>query len=175
MRRELSADSLKKVSSRLEDAESLVVETIGHTRDVMTDLRPLDLDQFGLIPALKSYGERLSKRTGIKLVFEGEEHERLDPFVEISLFRIVQEALTNVVKHAQAQQVLLRLETNNGSTCLSITDDGIGFDPGSIEEASDQASWGMLTMRERAQAIEGKVEVKSVPGEGATVIVKMRS
>ena len=154
--------------ARLDDSLTLVAQTTERIRDVMADLRPPVLDDYGLLAALRWHGERFSPRTGVTTIVQGEElTPRLPSSVETALFRIAQEALTNAAKHAQASQVTLTLEAVDGGARLTIADDGVGFDP----PARRQAGWGLLTMRERAEAVGGHLRVESAPGEGTRVIV----
>jgi signal transduction histidine kinase len=146
-----------------------VTETVERTRDVMSDLHPPVLDDYGLLAALRWYGDRFSKRTDIATLFEGKElAPRLAPDVESALFRIAQEALTNVARHTHAKTVTLTLERADGGAQLIIADDGAGFDP-----ARDAPrGWGMITMRERAESVGGRMRVESAPGKGTRVIVE---
>ncbi len=147
-----------------------MTETVERTRDVMGELHPPVLDDYGLFAALHWYGDQFSKRTDIAVLFEGEELEpRLASDVESALFHIAQEALTNVAKHAHAKTVTLTLERVDGSTRLIIADDGEGFDPG----GDAPHGWGMITMRERAESVGSRVRVDSAPGKGTRVIVEL--
>jgi signal transduction histidine kinase len=162
------------VRSRLDDSLSLVEQTTERIRDVMADLRPPVLDDYGLVAALQWYGEQFTGRTGIAIAVEGEESgPRLSARVENALFRIVQEALTNVAKHAQATQVRLTVEMEDRTLRLVVADDGIGFDPAHLTESNGSQGWGLLTMTERAEAVGGHCCIESAPGQGARVIVEV--
>jgi len=162
------------VLSRLDDSLALVEQTAERIRDVMANLRPPVLDDYGLVAALHWYGERFAQRTGIAIGVEGEEPvPRLAARVENGLFRIAQEALTNVVKHAQATRVTVTVEVDSGTLRLVVADDGIGFDPAQMAETDVGRGWGLLTMAERAEAVGGHFCVESVPGQGAQVIVEV--
>ncbi|MDH7486386.1 MAG: PAS domain S-box protein [Anaerolineae bacterium] len=167
---QLPPETAAQMRARLADCLTLVEETTGHIRDVMAELRPAVLDDYGLLAALHWYGQRFSQRTGIATMVQGQEPApRLPPAVETALFRIVQEALTNVAKHAQARQVTVTLEPVDGGARLSIADDGVGFDP----TVRRRAGWGLMTMRERAQAVGGHLRVDSAPGKGTRVVVEV--
>ena len=170
IRNQLSEDAKARIGARLDDSLTLVGETIERTRDIMGELHPPVLDDFGLMAALRWYGERFSKRTDIAALFEGEELvPRLAPEVERALFRIAQEALTNVAKHANAKTVTLTLEGADAGAQLIIADDGVGFDP-----ARDaRRGWGLTTMRERAESVGGRLRVESTPGKGTRVVVEV--
>jgi PAS domain S-box-containing protein len=171
----LPRDMMDKVNTRLEDAQGLVKETVRSIRDVMVELRPPDLDEFGLGQSLESYAEKFSERTNIVALVECKEpFPRLSPLVEIALFRIAQEALTNVARHAQATRVVLTLEQLNRETRMTIADNGIGFSTRAFAHPGERKpGWGLLGMRERAEAINGILRIVSAPGRGTSIIVEM--
>jgi signal transduction histidine kinase len=162
------------VLSRLDDSLALVEQTAERIRDVMANLRPPVLDDYGLVAALRWYGQRFARRTGIAIGVEGDEPvPRLAARVENGLFRIAQEALTNVVKHAQATHVTVTVGVDDETLRLVVADDGIGFDPAHLAETDVVRGWGLLTMAERAEAVGGRCGVESVPGQGTQVIVEV--
>lgn len=168
------SDSAAAVVSRLDDSLKLVEETVVSIRDVMTELRPAVLDDYGLFSALRWYGEQFSGRTGIAAQVEGVElTPRLPAAVETALFRIAQEALTNVAKHAQAKQVTLTLEALDELARLIIADDGIGFFPTDPYRSGEHRGLGLDSLRERAEAAGGRLAVESAPGQGTRVIVEV--
>ena len=143
-------------------------------RDVMARLRPPVLDDYGLLAALRWYSQQFKERTGIVMEVIGEElNPRLPLEKETALFRIVQEALNNVAKHAKASQVTLTLESGDGKGRLTIADDGIGFDPKTHHQPGREPEWGLINMRERAEAIEGKFDIEIAPGKGTKIIVEV--
>ncbi|MFZ1991603.1 MAG: ATP-binding protein, partial [Alphaproteobacteria bacterium] len=140
---QLSPESITKISSRIEDSQKLLEETIERIRDVMAELRPPVLDDYGLMATLRWYGERFSKQTNMATIIQGEElTPRLPAPVEIILFRIAQEALTNVAKHAHAKTVTVRLEELEDSVRLTIADDGVGFDHQTHHQQGAKPEWG---------------------------------
>jgi len=155
------------LSRRLEDSQALVDATLQAIENLMTDLRPPLLDEYGLGAALGAYAEEFAQRTGVRIEVQGRQEAARDlkPEAAIALYRIVQEALSNVAKHAAARTVEITLERHTRDFVLAISDDGRGFDPA----ASGRGRWGMSTMRERAEAVGGRLAVASAPGEGATV------
>ena len=164
---QLPADSSDKLSSRLDDSMKLIEETVERIRDLMAELRPPVLDDYGLMAALNWYGNQFSERTEIATIVEGEELKpRLPLATETVLFRITQEALTNVMKHAQAKQVIISLKSDGEKLYLTIADDGVGFD----QQEQQQPQWGLINMRERAQAVGGTLTIESAKGEGTKVI-----
>ncbi len=175
LRAQLSDVLTREIDSRLNDSLNLLEETVAKIRDVMTDLRPSVLDDYGLMAAIRWYGEQFSNRTGIGIVVGGREFKpRLTPEVEIALFRIVQELLTNVAKHAVASRVTLSLVEKGERVSLTITDNGIGFDPIISDRSGREKGWGLLNIRERAESIGGKLTVESKPGQGTHVKIDMR-
>jgi len=162
------------VRSRLDDSLVLIEQTVECIRSVMADLRPAVLDNHGVVAALRWYGSQIALRTGIAITVQGEEPTpRLAPSVETALFRIVQEALTNVVKHAKATQVTITLEVNTATACLVIADNGAGFDLLRLTGPDGCHAWGLLSMTERAQAVGGYCHILSRPGQGTRVTVEV--
>jgi signal transduction histidine kinase len=175
LRSQLPVETTAKVEERLGDSQRLVAEIAEDIRNVMADLRPPLLDEMGLSAALRWYSEQFSNRTGIVVLVRGEEMTpRLPPAVEMAFFRIGQEALTNVAKHAQAGKVALTLEGVGGGVRLIIADDGVGFDPTAIQQGEEQR-WGIMTMQERAEAVGGNLRIESKPGNGTRIIVEIRN
>ncbi|MFQ5857357.1 MAG: ATP-binding protein [Anaerolineae bacterium] len=182
IRSQLPEEAAAPVRSRLDDSLSLVEQTAERIRDVMANLRPPVLDDYGLVATLHWYGEQFARRTDIAIAVEGEEPvPRLAARVENALFRIAQETLTNVAKHAQATQVTVTVEVEGGTLRLVVADDGIGFDPSTTLRASPAPladpdggrGWGLLTMTERAEVVGGRCHIESYPGQGTRVIVEV--
>ncbi|HEX2496026.1 MAG TPA: GAF domain-containing protein [Gaiellaceae bacterium] len=148
----------------------LVVSTLHDVRRLAVELRPKALDDFGLVPALERLAETFAEQTEVDVHVQatlGE--ERLDPEIETALYRIVQEALTNVVKHAQAQTISVVLTKKGDSVTALIEDDGQGFDPS--QGVGD--GLGLLGMRERITLLRGRVAVESSEGSGTVVVVEV--
>ena len=161
---------------RLNEALQIVEEITRQVRDVMVDLHPPVLEEYGLFSALDWYSGVFSQRTGMTvLVVGGEFSPRLPLSVETVLFRIAQEALNNVAKHARARQVTLRLESNGNGPCLEIEDDGLGFNTALINTPSDSPHWGLLSMQERAASVGGQLTIHSDPGVGTHIQVNLGS
>jgi PAS domain S-box-containing protein len=137
-------------------------------------LRPTALDDLGLAGAITSYVDFWSKRSGVPVDLDLSKFEgtRLEPDIELVLYRIIQEALTNVVKHAGATVVSVIVERRNTEVVVIIEDDGRGFDAESIAEHAANRL-GFVGMNERAAQFGGKIEVESAPGEGTTVFVRI--
>lgn len=163
------------VRSRLNDSLQLLEEATRQVRTVMADLRPPMLDDYGLLAALQWYAEQFSARTGVRCLVQGAEPARRLPHrVEVALFRICQEALTNVSKHANATEVVIHLDVERERVRLSVADNGEGFVVTDLGEPAAKAHWGLLTMQERADAVNGTVVVKSQPGKGTLVTVEVK-
>jgi signal transduction histidine kinase len=163
-----------EVCFRLDDSLALVDQTAERIRDVMANLRPPVLDDYGLVAALRWYGDQFTKRTGVSVEVAGEEPvPRLTAQVENALFRIAQEALTNVAKHAQASRVKVSLDMSNTSLQLTIADNGIGFLVDRLAEPDDYQGWGLLTIQERSEAVGGSCQIISNPNMGTQVIVEV--
>ncbi len=160
--------------SRLKDSLDLVQQTTEFIRGVMADLRPPVLDDYGLVAALRWYGAQFASRTGVEFSLRGQElSPRLPALVETALFRIAQEALTNVARHAQAMHVTVSLEASESLVRLTIADDGVGFDPEMIKVRATGRGWGLLSMTERAEAAGGRARVESRAYGGTRVLVEV--
>jgi signal transduction histidine kinase len=166
-------DAIKpKLGPRLYDSLQLIDATVRSIEDIMVELRPPMLDDHGLLAALRWIGAQLSRRTGIAATVEGpEDLDRLASAIEIGLCRIVQEALNNVAKHARARHVTITVSVEGGKLGLVVSDDGTGFDPEAVLRRPDPGRWGLITMRERAQACGGTLTIDSAPGKGTRIIV----
>jgi signal transduction histidine kinase len=170
---ELSPDGAARIAPRLEDSMKLVEETTESIRDVMAELRPAVLDDFGLAAVLRWYAEQFTRRTGVATsVVELGPVRRLSPSAEHALFRMAQNALGNVAKHAQADTAVVTLRTTPHTTCLSVADDGTGFDPAAAQPALDHG-WGLMIMRERAAAIGAKLSIESARGHGTSIVITL--
>jgi signal transduction histidine kinase len=170
----LPAATAAALRTRLDDSLALVDRTVESMRNVMTELRPAVLDDYGLAAMLHWYADEFGRRTGMSIRVSGDDPSpRLAAAVERTLFRIAQESLTNVAKHAGARNVELRLEPGAGSFRLSVIDDGRGFDPDALEQAGNHHGWGLMIMRERAEAVGGAMRVESRAGQGAQVTVEV--
>jgi PAS domain S-box-containing protein len=161
-------------SPRLVDSIAIVDRTLRQVRNLSLDLRPSMLDDLGLSAALRWYADRQAQRAGLRIQFHahGVEDTRLAPGLETSCFRIAQEALTNIVRHAHAASVKVELSQTDGFLHLTVHDDGVGFD---LEKARSQlqdgASLGLLGMEERASLAGGRIDLKSAPQKGTEVHV----
>jgi PAS domain S-box-containing protein len=176
LRTSLSGEGNGEHRTRLGDSSALLESTVDSIEDVMCELRPPMLDDYGLLPALHWYAREFSNRTGIHVDVHGMDHGvRTDPDTEIALFRISQEALNNVAKHAQARRVRIELDHPNGHSALTISDDGIGIERALDSAGRQRSGLGMITMRERAEALGGRFEVESTRAGGTHITVEIPS
>jgi len=174
IRDQLSPGSRTKVGPRLDDSIALVERTVEGVRDVAAALRPLVLDDYGLVVTLQGYGEQLAARTGIRVIVTSKGVvPRLEQDAEMALFRVSQEALTNVLRYAKAAVVQVTLAASAKVVSLTITDDGCGFD---AESAMDHRTrgLGLLIMQERMRAVDGSLRIESRPGAGTSVMATIR-
>lgn len=176
----IEASPLAKQSSmladRLNDVRVLIEDTTASIREICSDLRPPVLDYAGLAAALESYARQFQRRTSIVVRVEcAHSTVRLAPALESALFRIAQEALTNCAKHSRASLIVLQLILDGQTLSLTVSDDGIGFDPDSLGQTTHTRGLGMLTMREMAEFSGGRFVLESRPGKGARIRVEIQS
>lgn len=163
------------VRRQLADMKQMNAQVLQEVHNVISDLRPSILDSLGLIPALRGHVNTFETRTGIQtqLIVQGKS-SRLKPEVETTIFRVVQESLTNVVRHAQARSVLVQVIFGADGVELSVHDDGRGFDVTRALAGEDgRAAWGLLGIQERASLVGGTAELVSAPNEGTIVRVSI--
>ncbi|MBC8029051.1 MAG: sensor histidine kinase [Pyrinomonadaceae bacterium] len=163
--------SLQKSLFQLQELTELLVEETHH---LAWELRPAALDDLGLEMAISNYVEKWSERSAITLDFHSSlDERRLAPPVETAVYRIVQEALTNVVKHAQANRVSVMLEYRFDELLVIVEDNGRGFHPEVTLTAKEGGGLGLLGIQERAALVGGRVQVESKPGSGVTVAIRI--
>jgi PAS domain S-box-containing protein len=152
---------------RVSAMTELIDQTIASVRRIQTELRPAVLDDLGLVPAIEWQAQQLERRIGIRCRFAARPEDiEPGPDVSIAVFRIVQETLTNVVRHAEAQSVDITLETEADTLTLTVRDDGRGITDAELE---DRRSTGLTGMRERARLLGGRLTITGRPGAGTTV------
>lgn len=159
-----------KIKQRLKDLTTLLDETAIAVRKIAAALRPSILDDFGLADALEWQAKDFEKRSGIKVHYVSELPDgiKIPKETITGLFRICQESLTNVARHAQATEVRIIVSLNNDQILMMIADNGKGFD---VKKSAERKTLGLLGMKERTLMIDGKYEIDSTPGKGTTVIV----
>ena len=167
--------SLPLARSRVNELKAFTTQALDELRNLVADLRPVLLDDLGLVAALHWFAKRYQERSGIEvqLTVEGN-RRRLDPRVETVLFRIAQEAMTNTAKHAQARHLRLLLTLGDDAATLSVEDDGRGFDPATVLDSRyHRPAWGLLGIQERMALVGGNFDLWSKPGAGARVSVRV--
>jgi PAS domain S-box-containing protein len=161
----------KSAKMRIKESVSLIDQTIASVRKIASSLRPRIIDDMGFTAALEWYVKDFQSRTEINTDFINECPSLvLEPRAAIALFRITQESLTNVARHAHAKNLEVTLRLENKWLHLTIYDDGKGFD---IEQIKNKKTLGLLGLKERAQTIGGSYEISSVPGNGTKVIIRV--
>ncbi len=161
----------EKILTDLGESKEIIKEAINGVTKMITELRPPELDILGLIPAVKRQINEFEKNCDIRTDFITEIDDiQLDETYSIALFRIVQEALTNVYRHANASRVKITIGTNENELNLSIADNGNGFDQKVIEH---NKSFGLLGIEERIMLLKGKINIKSEPGQGTEILIDM--
>lgn len=157
-------------AKRLDRTMALLDESVSIKRRIIEELRPTLLDNLGLAAALEWLAADVCRRAGLKYELNVPGDEQLPPKVSLALFRIVQEALTNVVKHAQAKHVAIEILRDPREAMLLVSDDGIGVTAQTMHSA---LSHGILGMRQRARALAGDFSIRGRPGRGTTIEVRL--
>jgi PAS domain S-box-containing protein len=165
--------SAEALLARCEQARGVVDELLERVRGLSFDLRPAALDQLGLVPALLALFERSTKQTGVRVNFShsGVEGERFAPEVETTAYRVVQEALTNVARHARVAEAAVRVWVDAGALQVQVEDEGVGFDPRAALAAA--RSSGLPGMHERVRLVGGRLTIASSPGGGTHLLAEL--
>ncbi len=157
--------------TRLERMERLLKTTVAATRRIAADLRPLMLDDLGIVPAIEWLVENFTQRTGVPCELSIEDPEMvLGGLQATAVFRIVQESLTNIAKHAKAKRAEVTIAEDAGTLVVRIHDDGVGF----VAQAPRKSgSFGLVGLRERAALLRGEARIHATPGSGTTIEVRL--
>jgi len=169
-------DAPPEKREKLSELSEIIQGTITSVRGLAYDLRPPGLDQLGLVQAVFRYCEDFSENTGVSLDFQaaGMDSLSVDPDIEINLYRLVQEGLNNIKKHAEADHVIIRLVASFPNIILRIEDDGKGFDvEGRLLRASKEKRMGLGSMEERVSLLNGKLRIKSRLKEGTKIFIEI--
>jgi signal transduction histidine kinase len=162
-----------EILSSIQENLTTIDEAVDQVRDLSVDLRPLLLDDFGLMVAVRWYLDRQAKKSGVAVELVSlslNEDHRFPADLETACFRIVQEAVTNVIRHAHAARISIRLERTGSDLMLVIGDDGVGFDVKAMRMgAGGTATLGLRGMEERAQAVGGTLTIDSAPRLGTQI------
>ena len=167
----------KELKKQVADARTLAADSLAELRRILSGLRPAILDDLGLIPAIRWYARTNLEKVGINMVVKAPSTPlELSPAVTTTLFRIVQEAVNNIVRHADAGSVTIVLQLNEANVQLRVEDDGHGFDlQNASRDAVELQKLGLLGMRERAELLGGRVQIESSPEKGTRVEVSIPS
>lgn len=167
------AASPATLADELEGIRQGVLETLREIRTIISNLRPMALDDLGLVPALRRFLEGIQTGSGVpEIAFHyNDEGTRLQPEQEAALFRLAQEAVQNALRHARAQQIILRLEFGPGRVSLLVADDGVGFDCETVQRRG--GTYGLMHMRERVEWLHGTFQVESHPGRGTRIRIQI--
>ena len=164
---------IQQARQEIEDLKQIVKENLAELRKIIFDLRPHALDDLGLVPALKRYFADFEEQYQLPVKFvQIGNPQQLRPALEIALFRLIQEALTNARKHAEATLLTVKLEFTSQWAVAVIRDNGKGFDPSALVK-NQKKHYGLLNMQERAELLEGTFEIKSEPGKGTEIRVRI--
>jgi signal transduction histidine kinase len=166
-----AADAQPEMRERLEGVRRLLEQAREEVRRLSHELRPTLLDDVGLVPALEYLAQGISERTGMPITIEGFRDSRLPPSVETALYRVVREALNNVVKHAKATRVRVSVQKEGAAARCSVRDDGVGFDVSSVAQRKGERGFGLAGIRERLGTLSGTVQINSAPGWGTELLV----
>lgn len=160
-----------KLQDSLQSMQDLVAETINRIRDLSYRLRPPALEEFGFGTAIHALAEEMTAQSDLKIKIKDKLKQEIPSNLALVLYRILQESLTNVIRHAEADRVTIDLGQTGNLIELKIEDDGKGFDPAEIHPSQERRHLGLISMNERAELIGGKLEMYSVPGEGTSIEV----
>jgi signal transduction histidine kinase len=160
-----------RAEAEIDRVRKLARDTQAELRSLVFELRPPDLEADGLVATVRKDLEVLGRAHGLRADLQVDSTLELDSAVEIELYRIVQEALNNAVRHAHAKSIAVDVDAGGGTVTITVRDDGVGFDPGA--RAIRERRLGLTSMRERAEGLGGKVVVDSLPGSGTTVRVEV--
>jgi PAS domain S-box-containing protein len=167
----IAPDVPAKVAGRLDDSVQLLDRLLGQVRELSLDLRPPLLDELGLVPTLRWLVDQQAQRAGLRVTFIANvDGLEIDPDAQTACFRVTQEAITNVIRHSGARNVVVEVRREAERLALSVRDDGVGFDPAVIQQRTAQDfTLGLVSMKERAFLVRGGFKVQSTPGKGTEI------
>ena len=170
---EVASELPERQKAQVAQIKELLNQVEKHMRRYSHELRPTILDDLGWIPAIRFLAEGISKRADLPIDIDASASERLPTNIETTLYRIVQEALTNAVKHAKAGNVWIRAWRENLLLCCSIRDDGGGFDSCQAQAGPGRKGLGLIAMQERVTSIGGTLRIESRPGQGTELSIRL--
>ncbi|HOI31108.1 MAG TPA: PAS domain S-box protein [Melioribacteraceae bacterium] len=171
---QLPGEASEKLTTRLNDSLVILNETIDQIRDIMVELRPTVLEDYGLNAALNWSINKFAERTKINVIYNGKDLEKELPInTGYIIFRSIQEVFHNISKHARAENVKIELIEKPEAIKIEVKDDGIGFSMKKVREMKNSISFGLSSIEERMKLIGGKLEISSEPGKGTVVIIEI--
>ncbi len=159
--------------SQFQEVKDLLDGVDQQIRRLSHELRPTLLDDLGLVPAIEFLSEGVAKRSKLRIHFRTSNVKRLPPALETVLYRVVQEALNNVAKHAQARSVKILLRSSENVVYCKIVDDGVGFDPRSSKTGTKERGLGLIGIREKLQPLGGTLRIVAAPGQGTKLVIEV--
>jgi signal transduction histidine kinase len=169
----VSHDIDPALRGRIQEIGAILDQAANQLRTLSHELRPTILDDLGLIPALESLAESVSSRAGISIRIHSSVRERFRQKIETAMYRVVQEALTNIAKHAHAKNVEIRVARTMKHLECVVRDDGVGFDAPAVVACMTRGGLGLVGIRERLNAVGGTMRIESVAGKGTKLMVKI--
>ena len=166
-------DLSPSLRERLQEVGTILDQAEKQLRRLSHELRPTILDDLGLVPALQFLTEGISRRAELSIRIRSSLEGRYAPNIEIALYRVIQEALTNVTKHARAKNVEIQLSNVAKHLHCLVHDDGVGFDVPSVLSCKERSGLGLVGIRERLNAVGGTLQIDSVVGRGTELLVKI--
>lgn len=166
---------IEKSKSQLQELKRCTRESIKDIRKIIYNLRPMSIDELGLVPALQRYIENFQRDTDITVDFVILSQVNLEDSIKsLSIFRIVQEVLNNIRKHACASFVRIRIDMNRSNISISIVDNGVGFDVEGVKvHDKETGGFGLINIKERVELLNGSLEIKSELNKGTSVIINI--
>jgi signal transduction histidine kinase len=173
--RQLQRDHKENAQSLLEELRLTGQQTVQELRRLIGALRPIYLEDLGFVPALEMLVRQAAEHSDAQIHLEQPRAiDRLGPEVELGAYRIVQEALSNAVQHAQAQHISVQVEPKAQTLFLTVADDGVGFAfPAKPDELTRDGHFGLIGMQERAAQLGGSLRVDTAPGQGTRILVNL--
>ncbi len=168
----------EKTKNQINELKQLVRGSLKEIRKIIFDLRPMSLDDLGLIPTLQRYISNFTHDTGIDVVLDlYSQDEKIEKVMEVAVFRIIQEALNNIQKHSNATRAFIQLKNRDGLLKGKVVDNGIGFDADEVQKVKKEdirdGGFGIYGMRQRAELLKGKLTIESRKGKGTTVLLEI--
>ncbi len=168
---------VEKAKQQIAELKGLIKASLQEIRRIIFDLRPMSLDDLGLVPTLQRYSSNFTDETGIEVILDlYNPSNKLDTLIEIAVFRIIQEALNNIKKHSKATRAYINLQIDDDKLFGKVVDNGIGFDVSELNNLKKDVKdggFGIYSMRQRAELLKGELKIHSQPGKGTTLLLQI--